>query len=148
MIDIATIQYGYAFNGSLFNSNRQGMPIVRIRNIPNGITSDYTTEETNNQYIVKNGDIIVGMDGEFHINSWCGDDSYLVQRTCCIKPNDISFKGWLLWAIQEPIKFFEKTVVGATVSHLGKKHLDTIVLLTPCRPSRSPAISDTGISNS
>jgi len=28
------------------------------------------------------------------------------------------------------LSFFEKTVVGATVSHLGKKHIDTIMLLT------------------
>jgi type I restriction enzyme S subunit len=33
-------------------------------------------------------------------------------------------------AIYEPIKFFEKTVVGATVAHLGKRHIDTIELLT------------------
>ena len=39
-------------------------------------------------------------------------------------------RGWLLQAIYEPIKFFEKTVVGATVAHLGKKHIDTIELLT------------------
>lgn len=39
-------------------------------------------------------------------------------------------QGWMLWAIYEPIKFFEKTVVGATVAHLGKKHIDTIELLT------------------
>ena len=76
------------------------------------------------------GDIIVGMDGEFHINTWCGDNSYLVQRTCCIKPHNEMMRGWLLWAIFEPIKYFEKTIEGATVAHLGKKHLDTIILLT------------------
>ena len=80
--------------------------------------------------VVKNGEIVVGMDGEFHINSWGGDDAYLVQRACRIKPNNPQMKGWLLWAIHEPIKFFEKTVVGATVAHLGKKHIDTIMLLT------------------
>ena len=39
-------------------------------------------------------------------------------------------KGYLLQAIQEPIKYFESTVVGATVAHLGKKHIDTITVLT------------------
>ena len=39
-------------------------------------------------------------------------------------------KGYLLQAIYEPIKFFESTVVGATVAHLGKKHIDTISVLT------------------
>ena len=130
LVDIADVQYGYAFEGSLFNTQKEGMPIIRIRNIPSGITDDYTTEEADDQYIIHNGDIVVGMDGEFHINSWCGDDSYLVQRTCCIKPRNNEMKGWFLTAIYEPIKYFEKTVVGATVAHLGKKHIDTIVLLT------------------
>lgn len=130
LIDIADVQYGYAFDGSLFNTQKEGMSIIRIRNIPSGITDDYTTEEADAQYIIHNGDIVVGMDGEFHINSWCGDDSYLVQRTCCMKPRNNEMKGWFLTAIYEPIKYFEKTVVGATVAHLGKKHIDTIMLLT------------------
>ena len=79
---------------------------------------------------ISNGEILVGMDGEFHINSWSGKDAFLVQRTCCFRPRKREMKGWLLWAIYEPIKFYEKTVVGATVSHLGKKHIDSIELLT------------------
>lgn len=138
LIDIADVQYGFAFDGSLFNSSRNGMPIIRIRNIPNGETQDYTTEAAENRYIVKNGEIVVGMDGEFHINSWSGEDAYLVQRTCCIRPKDKKMNGWLLWAIYDPIRFLEKTVVGATVAHLGKKHIDTIVLLTAPEPFYEP----------
>ena len=126
LINLVDVQYGYAFNGSLFNNNGNGMPIVRIRNIPEGITMDFTTEEASKEYIVHNGDILVGMDGEFHINSWGGKDAYLVQRTCCFRPKFNYMKGYLFQAIAEPIKYFEKTVVGATVAHLGKKHIDTI----------------------
>ena len=130
LVDVADVQYGYAFDGLLFNSEGHGMPIIRIRNIPNGTTNDFTTEEASEQYLVSNGEIIVGMDGEFHINSWSGDTAYLVQRTCKLTPKKEIMHGWLLQAIYEPIKFFEKTVVGATVAHLGKKHIDTIELLT------------------
>lgn len=129
LVDIADIQYGYAFDGSKFNDMKKGIPIVRIRNIPAGIISDYTTEETEEKYLIGNGDIIVGMDGEFHINSWSGDNAYLVQRTCCFRPKKKEMQGWLLWAIRKPIKYYEKTIVGATVSHLGKKHIDAIDLL-------------------
>ena len=129
LVDIADIQYGYAFDGSKFNDMKKGIPIVRIRNIPAGITSDYTTEETEEKYLIGNGDIIVGMDGEVHINSWSGDNAYLVQRTCCFRPKKKEMQGWLLWAIRKPIKYYEKTIVGATVSHLGKKHIDAIDLL-------------------
>lgn len=130
LVDLVDVQYGYAFDGSQFNATRNGMPIIRIRNIPSGNTCDYTTEKVDVQYVVHNGDILVGMDGEFHINSWSGSDAYLVQRTCSFRPNKSSMKGYLLQAIYEPIKFFESTVVGATVAHLGKKHIDTISVLT------------------
>ena len=40
-------------------------------------------------------------------------------------------KGFIFQAIQEPIKFFEQTLVGATVAHLGKKHIDSIELVVP-----------------
>lgn len=131
LVDIADVQYGYAFNGSLFNSKKLGMPIIRIRNIPESQTEDYTTEAADSQYLVYTGDIVVGMDGEFHINSWAGDTAYLVQRTCRIKPFNTDLNGFLFWAIYEPIKYFERTVVGATVAHLGKKHIDTIKILVP-----------------
>lgn len=131
LVDIADVQYGYAFDGSLFNSKKSGTPIIRIRNIPESQTEDYTTEAADSQYLVYNGDIVVGMDGEFHINSWAGDTTYLVQRTCRIKPLNSDLNGFLLWAIYEPIKYFERTVVGATVAHLGKKHIDTIQILVP-----------------
>lgn len=130
LVDLVDVQYGYAFDGSLFNTSKKGMPIVRIRNIPDGSTNDYTTETADSQYIVHNSDILVGMDGEFYINSWSGPDAYLVQRTCLFRPNNLGMKGYLLQAINEPIKFYESTIVGATVSHLGKKHIDAIAVLT------------------
>ena len=130
LVKLVDVQYGYAFDGSLFNSEGKGVPIVRIRNIPTGITEDFTTEKAEEQYLVSNGDIIVGMDGEFHINTWNGNTAYLVQRTCKFLPKRKIMIGWILQAIYEPIKFFERTVVGATVAHLGKKHIDTIELLT------------------
>jgi len=131
LVDLVDVQYGYAFDGMLFNSEGEGMPILRIRNIPDGVTSDFTTEEASANYIVHNGDIVVGMDGIFHINSWSGGDAYLVQRACSFRPKEEGMKGFIFQAIQEPIKFFEKTLVGATVAHLGKKHIDSIELVVP-----------------
>lgn len=106
LVDIAQVQYGFAFDGSLFNSQKIGTPIIRIRNIPDGQTEDYTPESADSQYLVYNGDIVVGMDGEFHINTWAGDTAYLVQRTCRIKALNADLNGFLLWAIYEPIKYF------------------------------------------
>lgn len=130
LINLVDVQYGYAFDGSKFNSEGNGKPIIRIRNIPQGTTDDFTTEQTTDDYIVHNGDIVVGMDGEFHINTWNQNDAYLVQRVCSFRPHNENMKGYILQAIYAPIKFFENTVVGATVAHLGKKHINTIEVLT------------------
>lgn len=130
LINLVDVQYGYAFDGSKFNSEGKGIPIIRIRNIPQGTTNDFTTEQAMEDYIVHNGDIVVGMDGEFHINTWNQGDAYLVQRACSFRPLNENMKGYILQAIYDPIKFFENTVVGATVAHLGKKHIDTIEIWT------------------
>lgn len=130
LINLVDVQYGYAFDGSKFNSDCKGKPIIRIRNIPQGTTDDFTTEQATDDYIVHNGDIVVGMDGEFHINTWNQGDAYLVQRACSFRPHNENMKGYILQAIYAPIKFFENTVVGATVAHLGKKHIDTIEIWT------------------
>ena len=133
LIELVNVQYGYAFDGKLFNSNGEGMPILRIRNIPDGRTSDFTTEEASVDYVVHNGDIVVGMDGIFHINTWSGGDAYLVQRACSFRPIEEVIKGFIFQAIKEPIKYFEQTLVGSTVAHLGKKHIDSIEILVPNR---------------
>lgn len=129
--DFTRIQFGFAFDGSLFNTKREGTPILRIRNVPSAYSDDFTTETAPNNYLVHRGDIVVGMDGEFHINCWAGEEAYLVQRVCNITPLNDSYRGYLLQAIHSPIKYFEKTLVGATVAHLGKKHLDTITIIAP-----------------
>lgn len=131
LVDIAEINNGFAFKANQFNSDGKGMPIIRIRNIPNSNTNDFTTEKVDNKFLVEKGDLLVGMDGEFHINNWSGPKAYLVQRSCNIKAIDIFYHGYLSQAIVKPIKFFEATISGATVAHLGKKHLDTIEIVIP-----------------
>lgn len=128
---LATVQYGYAFDAKCFNTRNDGLPIARIRNIPDGWSNDYTSETAPGSYRITNGDLIVGMDGEFHINLWCGGDAYLVQRSCCFRPFDSKLRGYVMEAIRDPVKYFEGAAMGATVGHLGKKDIDTIQVYAP-----------------
>jgi type I restriction enzyme, S subunit len=132
--EIANITYGFPFDGSRFNAEARGKPIIRIRNIPESATSDFTDETADDKYIVRHGDLLVGMDGEFHINHWHGDDALLVQRVCRMKAKNPVFEGYLAHAIRAPIKHFESILMGATVGHLGAVHLKSIVLLVPPEP--------------
>jgi type I restriction enzyme S subunit len=129
--DIASITYGFPFDGARFNNDGRGKPIIRIRNIPDSWTDDYSDEAADPKYIVHSGDLLIGMDGEFHINHWVGPDAYLVQRSCRLKPEKEILRAYLALAIKAPIKYFEATIQGATVGHLGAKHLHTIEILVP-----------------
>jgi type I restriction enzyme S subunit len=129
--EIAEYLFGYPFDSSLFNNTNIGFPIVRIRNVKDGITQDRTTESTNKDYIISNGDFLIGMDGYFDMNHWTGGDAYLVQRTCRIKAKEALYNGWLSLALYTPIKHLEKSLSGATLAHLGKLHLDEILLTLP-----------------
>ena len=131
LVDVADVQYGFAFKASQFNSDGNGLPIIRIRNVVDGFSRDYTTEKADEKYLVYDGDTVVGMDGDFYINTWTGGMAYLVQRSCRIKAHDDGLDAYLRWAIVAPIRAFQNGIVGATVAHLGKRHIDSIEVLIP-----------------
>ena len=129
--DIADYLFGFPFDSSLFNDQGEGFPIVRIRNVKEGMTCDSTTETADKEYVISNGDFLIGMDGYFDMNHWLGGDAFLVQRTCRIQAKESLYAGWLSFALYAPIKHLEKSLSGATLAHLGKAHLDEINLPTP-----------------
>ena len=132
LYDIAEIQMGFPFKADDFNEAGIGSPAIRIRDLPNQWTSTYTTQEAKDEYKTSKGDIVVGMDGFFYTDVWCGqDNAYLVQRVCRLRANDPKLQGYLLEALKGPIEFFEKTISGATVAHLGAKHLKEIFITQP-----------------
>ena len=129
--EVASITYGFPFAGERFNTAAVGKPIVRIRDVLVGRTDDYTDEVANDKYLVRAGDLLIGMDGEFHMNHWVGDEAYLVQRVCRVEARDAHLRAYLSHALRVPVRYFQETIVGATVGHLGAKHLNSIQIVVP-----------------
>ena len=134
---MADFLFGYPFDSSRFNSNGEGRRIVRIRNVKDGYSNDFTTEEAPSEYIIRNGDLLIGMDGYFDMNIWVGGDAYLVQRSCRVTAKDSIYQGYVRRFIAPPIKQLEKTLLGATVAHLGKTHLDDVDIIVPPKDMRA-----------
>lgn len=132
LFDIAEVTYGSPFQSKLFTEERDGnKPVIRIRDILNNFTKTYTPESAVEKYIVQNGDILVGMDGDFHMGKWSDGEAYLNQRVARFRPlNNIS-SYFLFLALRAPIQHFNATIVGTTVAHLGDSHLKSINLLVP-----------------
>lgn len=131
---LASITYGFTFAGDRFSELEVGKKIIRIRDVLAGDSKTYTDEIADDKYIVRAGDLLIGMDGEFHMNHWVAEDAYLVQRTCRVAPKQERLRAYLAHALKAPISHYQQTIVGATVGHLGAKHLNAIKLLVPPEP--------------
>ena len=131
LFEVCDVTYGYPFKANLFNCEGIGTQIIRIRDIPEMKSNTYTIEEIDESYLVRRGDLLIGMDGIFHMNNWAGKTGYLVQRVCKFRPKVEILLAFVSLALIEPIKYYESTIQGATVAHLGTKHLKEINLLIP-----------------
>ena len=130
LTDVCDILYGYPFDSSKFNSNN-GIGVVRIRDIVRGYTETFTTEDCSEQYAVKKGDILVGMDGEFNIAKWQGAPAMLNQRVCKLSPKANLDKNYLFYYMPIILKSIEARTPFVTVKHLSAKELNNVYLRLP-----------------
>ena len=130
LIDICKIQYGYAFDSAKF-SDSEGTPLIRIRDVVRGCSETYTTEECSAEYIVNDGDMLIGMDGEFNIARWKGGKAYLNQRVCKLIPTEEIDALYLFYFMPKALKAIEEKTPFVTVKHLSAKELNKIVVPIP-----------------
>jgi type I restriction enzyme, S subunit len=78
------IQNGFAFESELFSDKRAGLPVARIRDVMRGYSETYYTGSYRKEYEIDNGDLLIGMDGEFNVGIWQGGRALLNQRVCKI----------------------------------------------------------------
>ncbi|WP_301173561.1 restriction endonuclease subunit S [Brevibacillus nitrificans] len=118
--EVCGILSGYAFDSKLFSNDRNDMPLIRIRDVMRGYTNTYTKEIYDSKYIIKNGDLLIGMDGEFNIAPWQGGDALLNQRVCKIWASSSElFNSYLLYFLPKALKDIERETSFVTVKHLS-----------------------------
>ena len=137
LFDIADVQYGYPFSTDYFNSTGEGVPVIRIRDILGNDITNYSTEEVEDKYRINVGDVLIGMDGNFHMNYWIKENCYLNQRV--VKVNSDKLPNMVLkYQIEPFIKLREKSVSRTTVGHLSDKDLKAINVILPKEKNFSP----------
>ena len=128
---IANIIYGSPFASKLFNSEKNGKPIIRIRDLKDQHSDVYTLEERDDGYLIQPKDIVVGMDGEFRPYIWGSEPGWLNQRVCVFENKRPKGKAFLYFCIKPLLDVVEKTQVATTVIHIGKKDFDKFRILLP-----------------
>ena len=132
LFDCVDILYGYPFDSTAFNENSIGFPLIRIRDIIPSSTKTYTTEKADDRYVIRRGDMIVGMDGNFNVCFWQSDDAYLNQRVCKITAKEsLLNQKYLYYYLPYELEEIFKTVSYVTVKHLSDKHFRTMRIPLP-----------------
>lgn len=128
---LANIIYGAPFASKQFNTEGNGKPIIRIRDLKDQQFATYTTEVHPKGYLLHPGDIVVGMDGEFRPYIWGNDEAWLNQRVCVFENKRPNGKAFLYFTIKPLLFAIEQTQVATTVIHIGKKDFDTFEIMLP-----------------
>lgn len=132
LTDLCAIQYGFAFDSSYFNDSGDGLPLIRIRDVVRGFSETYYSGAYPPEYIVKKGDYLIGMDGEFNIAQWKGGEALLNQRVCKISSKSDSYiERFAYYFLCRILKEIEDETPFVTVKHLSAKRLNQILTPVP-----------------
>lgn len=125
---LSDILYGCPFESEFFNSESKGMPLIRIRDVKPGYTSTYFNGGYSDDYIIKKGDYLIGMDGEFNIAPWQSEDALLNQRVCRVKSinENVILSNFIYYFLGKELKDIEAQTSFVTVKHLSAKVLNAI----------------------
>lgn len=127
--DISDIVFGFNFKSNLFNEDGLGIPVVRIRDVLSGTTKTSSPEVPTEEYKIKSGDLLIGMDGTFHCAFWYSDGAFLNQRVARVRSE---LPGYFIYeAIREQLNFLQKTIIGATVGHLSNGDIRGFKIIIP-----------------
>ena len=141
LADVALILNGAPFDSALF-STTEGLPLVRIRDVIAGETNTYYTGAYEDAYLVRQGELLVGMDGDFHTGSWGARTALLNQRVCKISPTEALYdKQLLALALPGYLAAINANTPSVTVKHLSSKTIGEIGLPLPSRAEQTRIVT-------
>ncbi|MFK2905147.1 restriction endonuclease subunit S [Dyella ginsengisoli] len=130
--DLAEVTSGFAFKSEQFNTEEKGLPLVRIRDVVDGVSDTYYSGEYSAEHLVADGDALIGMDGQFNLACWRGGAALLNQRVCRVKAvNSRLDQSYLLHFLPAALKEIEDRTPFVTVKHLSVKALREIEVPLP-----------------
>jgi len=130
--ELLKVQNGFAFKSELFNEEGNGLPIIRIRDLTRGFSKTFYDGEHDPEFEVRNGDFLIGMDGEFRCYCWRGGTALLNQRVCRLKDFDRNLNAdFVFYGINGHLKKIEDSTAYVTVKHLSSKQISSIEMTVP-----------------
>ena len=114
---------GFPFASAGFSN--EGFPLIRIRDVLGSTTETYFKGTYPPGYVIRTGNILIGMDGDFHVVKWHGRDALLNQRVLKVDVQDESavVLDYVFHWLGLFIKKLNDVTAATTVKHLSTKDI-------------------------
>jgi len=130
--DIARIVNGAPYPSSMFNIDGIGMPLIRIRDLYAEHPSTWYSGPWDKTHLVRHGDILVGMDGDFNLATWKSIDGLLNQRVCRVEVTSADYDArFLAHVLPGYLNLIWDATSSTTVKHLSSRSISDIPLPNP-----------------
>ena len=129
---LVKIANGAPFSSRLFNTTGAGMPLIRIRDVGTTRATTYYDGPFDASMLVRSGDLLVGMDGDFRLARWTGPQALLNQRVCRLDITSESLEsGWLFQVLPGYLDAIWAETSSVTVKHLSSRSLAQVPIPLP-----------------
>ena len=146
--EVCEVLNGFAFDSKLFTQNSNDMPLIRIRDIMRSYSETFYSGVYSDSYIIRKGDFLIGMDGEFNIAEWKGEPSLLNQRVCKVSSANSNLNDrFLLWLLPKKLKDIESKTAFVTVKHLSSRKLLDLCIPVPPLSEQTRIVSELDLLN-
>lgn len=129
--EVCEVFNGYAFKANLFNDQKIGLPVIRIRDVNSGFSETYYNGEFDNKYLVENGDLLIGMDGDFRATIWNHGKALLNQRVCRLQNFKNIEQKYIYYLIQKELDLIHADTYAVTVKHISSSQIAKIKIPLP-----------------
>jgi type I restriction enzyme S subunit len=134
--EVAEVINGAAFESRFFGRESGGLPLVRIRDVGRQVSETFYSGPYEDRYVLGDGDLLIGMDGDFRIAEWNGGTALLNQRVCKLVVKEVNRMAprFLLYVLPGYLDAIHARTSSVTVKHLSSKTvLDLPIPLPPLK---------------
>ena len=135
-------QVGFPFSSAYFNNGSDGLRLIKNRDLKSDEQIYYTSESYASEYVVENGDILVGMDGDFLPCRWHKGKALLNQRVGRLLPKKNLDGLFAYYALQKPLAELQNGTGATTVKHLSHGDIKKLVVPMPPTKKEQTAIAE------
>ena len=119
--EVASFQNGEAFSSRYFNSEKRGLRLIRNRDLKNDDQIIFYDGEYSAKDVVNDGDLLVGMDGDFTPVIWTKGKALLNQRVGRITVKPETSQAYIYYTLYSVLTELEHVTSATTVKHLSSK---------------------------